>query len=431
MKRAVSVVLAVLALGALVGLGWYLGLTRNWRGDRSEAGRPLSGREPIVIGGLMDTTGPTSDVGRDYAMGMEEAFRYVNDTGGIAGRPVSYVWFDYGYRVQEAVTRYNYLKKLGVIAIMGWGTADTEALARKAAEDGIAYVSASYSARLTDPKTARANFFFAPDYSTSARAALSAWFDARWPQNPAYGKRKPRLACVYQFSSPYAASAVKAVKDHARILTTETNSDWDQDLSLFALDAKKQAEALKKIAPDVVFCGNTTQSVALILREARAAGVSAQFIVNPWGFDENLPALAGPAAEGVMGVTPSGFFAQDFPLMNRVREYARRCNPQTPPEKRLIRTVQAWADALMLAEALKRADAARALSGPGVIRAFETLRSFDIGLGAAPVTFTAADHRPTGTCLIQEWRNGAFSPVERVDVAGRWPQKWRKEWMGW
>ncbi|PJC72038.1 MAG: branched-chain amino acid ABC transporter substrate-binding protein, partial [Syntrophobacterales bacterium CG_4_8_14_3_um_filter_58_8] len=37
----------------------------------------------ISVGALNDMTGATSDVGRDYALGIAEAIHYVNDTGGI------------------------------------------------------------------------------------------------------------------------------------------------------------------------------------------------------------------------------------------------------------------------------------------------------------------------------------------------------------
>ena len=36
--------------------------------------------QEIKIGGLTDCTGATSDVGKDYALGLVEAFNYVNDT---------------------------------------------------------------------------------------------------------------------------------------------------------------------------------------------------------------------------------------------------------------------------------------------------------------------------------------------------------------
>jgi branched-chain amino acid transport system substrate-binding protein len=80
------------------------------------------------------------------------------------------------------------------------------------------YVSASYSGHLTDPKKTPYNLFFATDYSTNARAALTAWFDKKWPNHADYGKRKPRFASSYMFASPYCSAPIKAIKDQVAIL---------------------------------------------------------------------------------------------------------------------------------------------------------------------------------------------------------------------
>ena len=67
----------------------------------------------IIVGGLKDTTGATSDVGKDAALGQDEFWsHYVKDMGGINGKPVKYIWFDYGYRIPEAITKYKLLKRL-------------------------------------------------------------------------------------------------------------------------------------------------------------------------------------------------------------------------------------------------------------------------------------------------------------------------------
>lgn len=389
----------------------------------------------INIGGIMDTTGATSDVGKDYAVGMAEAFKYFNEQGGVNGLQMKYTWFDYGYRIPEAITKYKLLKRLGVAVIMGWGTGDTEALSPTVNKDQIPYVSASYSAHLTDPKKTPYNLFFASDYSTNARACLTAWFDKRWPQKADYKKRKPRFACAFMFASPYCSAPIKAVKDHAALLGFDVGPD--QDISLFALDTKSQVMALKEFKPDVVWHGNTTMSVSATLRDAFALGLGADWIVNNWGFDENLPRLAGEAAEGVMGATPCAFFGQKYKNMDILVEAAKKYNPGTPLEKRLIRTVQAWADAYITVEAMKRAaakgvDLTVADCGPKIMKeGFETMKDYDIGLGATPVTFTPDDHRPATGCLVQEWKGGKFQEVERVDLKARWPDKWAKDWLGW
>ncbi|MBW1946206.1 MAG: ABC transporter substrate-binding protein, partial [Deltaproteobacteria bacterium] len=266
--------------------------------------------------------------------------------------------------------------------------------------------------------------------STNARAAITAWFDKKWPQHKDYGKRKPRFACSYHFAHPYCSAPIKAIKDQATLLGFDIGPDVN--VTLFALDTKSQVMALKKFKPDLVFHGNTTMSVSATIRDAYALELGAQHIINNWGFDENLPRLAGEAAEGAMGATPCAFYGQPYKNMDIVVASAKKYDPGIAQNKRLIRTIQAWGDALITWEALKRADKAGDLSGHGIMtKGFETMRNFDIGLGASPISYTATDHRPTTGCLIQEWKNGKFQEVERVDLKKRWPGKWAKEWLGW
>jgi branched-chain amino acid transport system substrate-binding protein len=390
----------------------------------------MAGAADIKIGSLVDTTGATSDVGKDYALGIAEAIHYVNDNGGINGKKIKLYQFDYGYRIPEALTKYKLFKRLKVVAVLGWGTGDTEALSPTITKDKMPYVSASYSAHLTNPAKTPYNLFFATDYSTNARAAITAWFDKKWPKHPDFGKRKPRFACSYMFASAYASAPIKAIKDQAMLLGFDIGPD--QDTSLTAIDTKSQVLALKNFKPDLVWHGNTTMSTAATIRDAYALGLGADHIVNNWGYDENLPLLGGKASEGVMGGAVCAFFGEDVPVMADVVTYAKKYNPGIPREKRLIRTVQAWGDVLVLWEALKRADKAGDLSGEGILKnGFETMRNFDIGLGAPPITYTSTDHRAATGLPIYEVKSGKFQIVEKVDLKSRWPDKWANEWLGW
>ena len=390
----------------------------------------MAGAATIKVGALNDMTGATSDVGKDYALGIAEAIHYVNDNGGVNGKQIKLYQFDYGYRVPEALTKYKLFKRLKCVSVLGWGTGDTEALSPTITKDKMPYISASYSAHLTDPKKTPYNLFFATDYSTNARAAITAWFDKKWPKNKDYGKRKPRLVCSYMFASPYCSAPIKAIKDQATLLGFDIGPD--QSVSLFAIDTKSQILAMKDFKPDLVWHGNTVMSVAATVRDAYALGLGADHIVNNWGFDENLPRLAGKASEGVMGVAVCAFFGEDVPMMDKVVEYAKKYNPGIPLEKRSVHTVQGWGDVLILWEALNRADKLGDLSGESILKnGFETMRNFDIGLGAAPITFTATDHRVGGVVPIYEVKDGKFQIVEKVDLKSRWPEKWANEWLGW
>jgi branched-chain amino acid transport system substrate-binding protein len=389
-----------------------------------------AGAEVVKVGALNDMTGATSDVGKDYALGISEAIRYINDNGGINGKKIKLYQFDYGYRVPEALTKYKLFKRLKAVAVLGWGTGDTEALSPTVTKDEMPYVSASYSAHLTDPKKTPYNLFAATDYSSNARAAITAWFDKKWPKHKDYGKRKPRFLCSYMFASPYSSAPIKAVKDQATLLGFDIGED--QDVSLFAIDTKSQILAMKKFKPDLVWHGNTTMSVASTLRDAYSLGLGADHIINNWGIDENLPKLAGEAANGAMGAAVCAFYGEKQPMMDKVVEYGQKYNPGVPREKRTVRAIQAWSNALALWEAMKRADKAGGLSGPNILKnGFETMKGYEIGLGGAPLTYTAGDHRISGKIPIYEVVNGKIVLLTVVDLKSRWPDKWNKEWLGW
>lgn len=392
--------------------------------------------ETIPIGGITDQSGATSDVGKDYALGLEEAVTWINDNGGINGKKIDLHMFDYGYKRDEAVTLYDKLKtREKVIAILGWGTGDTEALSQTVSKDKMPYVSASYSAHLTDPKKTPYNIFFSPDYSSSARAAITAWYDEIWKKDDKYKARrengeKPRLMCFYHHAHPYCSAPIKAVKDQATLLGFEIGQS--QDVSLKALDAKTQVLAAKRFKADLIWHGNTTQSVSTVLKDARTLKLGAYHAINVWGFDENLPRLAGDAAENAIGIAPCAFYGEDVPGMDVVVKYAKKVHPDLSQDKRLIRTIQGWASVKLLAEAMKRADKAGNLTGEGILKeGFETMRGYDLGLGATPVSYTPEDHRPTSKVNVYMYKDGKFQELARIDLKERWPKKWANEWLGW
>lgn len=391
--------------------------------------------QEVKLGSLNDLTGPTSDVGKDIALGIREAVQYVNDTGGINGKRIRLFLYDYGYRVPEAITTYKRFRDFDrVVGVLGWGTGDTEALSPTVGKDRLPYLSHSFAAKLTDPKTAPYNFVYGTDYSSNARAALMAWFEEVWMKDARFREarakgEKPRILMFYSFPVPYSSAPIKALKNHAELLGFEIGPD--QDVSLTALDTKSQVLAAKAFKPHVAWHGNTAMSVAATIKDAHALGLGADHIVNNWGYDENLVRLAGPAAEGVMGIAVTAFYGEKVPLMDKVLEYGKKVNPGVPPEARMIRTIQSWAQVLMMAEGMRRADKAGKLTGPGLKEAFETLRGWTPGLGLPPVTLTATDHRPGSVIPIYRIKGGKFELVKQVDLKVKWPRQWQGEWFGY
>jgi len=51
--------------------------------------------ETIKVGHLADLTGPTGDVGKPYAAGVQAYKNYINSKGGINGKQIEMQMFDY------------------------------------------------------------------------------------------------------------------------------------------------------------------------------------------------------------------------------------------------------------------------------------------------------------------------------------------------
>jgi branched-chain amino acid transport system substrate-binding protein len=393
----------------------------------------------IKVGSINDLTGATSDVGKDMALGIKECEAYINDTGGINGKKLRVILKDYGYRVPEAITIYKRFRDTDKIAMLSqWGTGDTEALSPTVNKDKMVALSDSFSGHLCDPKKTPYNFVYGTDYSTNARACLTAWFEEVWKKADKWKEArdkgvKPKLVCFYMFASPYASAPIKAVKDQAKLLGMEVGDD--QDVSLVALDAKSQVLGAKKENPHIIWHGNTTMSVSTAVKDAYALKLGADHIVNNWGFDQNLVKMTAEAGEGIIGAAACAFYGMDVPMMKEVVEYTKKVNPGTPQDKRDIRTVQAWVKFAMIKDALGVADKKGDLSGPSIRAAFETFNNWqpfgkEGALGRPPVTYTEADHRPSSVSMIYWIKGGKIELLQKVDMRAKFPDKWM-EWLGW
>lgn len=395
--------------------------------------------EEIKIGSINDLTGATSDVGKDAALGIRECVTYVNASGGVNGKQLKLLLYDYGYRVPEAITIYKRFRDQDKIKLLlQWGTGDTEALSPTVNKDQMVTISDSFSGHLCDPKKTPYNFIYSTDYSTNARAALTAWYEGVWKKSDKWkaardAGKKPKLVCFYMFASPYASAPIKAIKDQAKLLGIEVTKD--QDVSLTALDAKSQVLGAKGEEATICWHGNTTMSVATTIKDAYALKLEADHIVNNWGFDQNLVRMTGKAGDGVIGAAACAFLGMDVPFMDKVLEYCKKVNPGVPIEKRDIRTVQAWVKVGMACAGLAGADKQGKLDGPTIKASLESLKDWypyntKNALGVGPYTITDKDHRPTATASLYIIKDGKIVLFEKINMKEKFPEQW-ESWLGW
>ncbi len=365
-----------------------------------------AGAKEIKVGAIMDLSGPTSSVGVPYAEGVKAGAAYLNAQGGIAGLKIALDVQDDAYKAQQGLTIYKKFVQDKVVAIQGHGTATTEALMRAAAKDEITYFSASYSAHLTDPKTAPFNFFTSADYSTQVRAALK-YFKSNWKES-----RKPKLAFLYP-DHPYGISPIQAAKDYAAELGFELVGEANVDLK--AIDATTQLLPLKDKKPDFVWCGGTTPSTAVILKDAKKIGLKAVFFTNIWGSDENLIKMAGDAAEGAYSLQAAAVYGQDVPGMKAILEVSKN-QPQ------MTHYIRGFVSMLAMGEGIRLAAAKGPVTGASIKAAVETMKDFD-PMGLAPkISFLPTDHRPSMAVFLYKIVGGklTFVAQETLDRKAEW-----------
>lgn len=363
----------------------------------------------IKVGHLTDLTGATGEVGKPYAQGVQDYKDWVNAHGGINGKKIEMPMFDYAYDKNKAVNQYKKYKEEGVVAIQGWGSGDTEALSALTGSDKIPYISASYSAHLTDPKKSPYNFFCAADYTTALRAGLKYLKD-NWKE-----KRAPKVVFIYP-NVPYGIAPIKGGKEYAKELGFEILSDEIVDLK--AIEVNSQMLSVKNKGADFGWIGGTTNSAAVIMKDAKKLGLKTKFFCNIWGADETTPKLAAGAEEGVLVMAGSPVYGGKVPGMKQLMEITKN-QPQ------ITHYIRGYTAMMVLTEALKRADKKGKITGESVKAALESLKDFDTeGLTPSKITFTATDHRPHTTVNIMEFQKGKLVLMKSIEL----PRK--AEWLG-
>ena len=258
-------------------------------GCGGEAVDPMTG--PIKVGAIFDLTGVTSDVGTIYSEGIRGYVDWVNDNGGINGRHLDLLFQDYGYKVDMAEQLYSQFVGEGVVAFMGWGTGDTEALRGRIADDEIPFMSASYSHILGDPAEAPYNFLSGTSYSDQLFIVLD-WIRER------EGDKSAGVALMHH-ASPFGLSPYQqGGSEYAKNLGLELKT---HEMSRGATDYTPELTRIAESGASYVVFQNTSGPVSVALKNAQDLGHELTFICLNWCTNELLWELAGEAAEGVLG----------------------------------------------------------------------------------------------------------------------------------
>lgn len=407
---------------------------------------PAAAQDTIPVGHLADYSGATSDVGVPFGQGVADALAHINEQGGIDGRRIAVETVDYSYQVPRAVAQYKrWTSRNNVVAIQGWGTADTEALVTFVTRDEIPYYSGSYAGALTDPagngahgsKAAPYNFFYGPSYSDALRAMLT-WAAEDWK---AKGGEGAPMYVHMGANHPYPNAPKEAGETLARELGFEVLPSLQYALT--PGDYTAQCLTLRESGADYAYLGNTAGSNISVLKACETVGVDVQFLGNVWGMDENAMKAAGTAADGVVFPVRTGaVWTGDAPGMETVRAISEQSGGADT--YRPVHYLAGICSAYYMKEAMAWAAANGGIEGPNIKQGmYQKTDWVPEGLEGVcvPSTWTPEDHRgtttvaiyrahvtgPTGDPVETLVENGTIR-LEQLDTIDL-PRK--PEWLGW
>lgn len=357
--------------------------------------------EPIRIGAIMDQSGATGDVGAPYSEGLAAYVEHVNAEGGINGRMIEADINDYAYEIPQAEELYRRYVSDGVVAVMGWGTGDTEALRTRVANDELPFISGSFSEELTNVEESPYNFLIAPTYSDQMRIALN------WVAEDSDGEAQ---VAVLHNDSPFGTAPVadgEAWIEEQGLDIGYSSQPIPSGTTNFAGLLSQVSDAEYIVVQDVASPG------AQLARDVASQGSDQKIICLNWCGNELFATSAGDAAEGHMMVQPIAPLSADRPGHEPIVEHLEENGGN--PEDKGVSYVQGWYAMHIMSEGIRHTlDQGNDLTGSNIRESLETMGPIETGevIGDGAVEFGTDSHRGSSSAGIYTVEDGGLQEVE-------------------
>jgi branched-chain amino acid transport system substrate-binding protein len=295
----------------------------------------------IVLGSVLDLSGPTAPLGRPIRDGLVVGFNMINEAGGIHGRKVRLIVEDSGYDPKTAIHATQRLinehKVFAFISQLGGTiarvTAPTVIKENKAFLFPVAPVSDMY-----DPP--RSLVFATLSANSSQGMAATTYL---------HDKMGKRRFCVLYQDDDSGEQTLLGVRNGLKARGEQIVAAASYKRG--ATDFSSHLSRLRAAGCDVVVLGTTVREAASALIERQKMAWDVPFVANQASAGTALVQLAGMAAEGVYGFAaylPVGAI-EDRPEIARVIErYRQSAGEKARPDESFF---IAYAAAVLFAEA--------------------------------------------------------------------------------
>jgi branched-chain amino acid transport system substrate-binding protein len=348
--------------------------------------------QEIRIGMANALSGPAAGLGLQLRAGANAYLNKVNASGGVHGRTISLHSADDSYDPEKTVrvTR-ELIENDKVFALFGYvGTPTSTAAVPIAEKAGVPYLFPFTGAEFLRNPVRPLVFNLRASYYDEGEALV-----ARLTRD-AGAKRIALFIQDDEFGEAGKAGVVKALAKRGMKPLMEARYQRN------TTDIELGLTQLQKSKPDAVVFIGTYRPLALLAKRARVVGLATRFATVSFIGTSEFIKHAGPDGDGVIisQVMPSPDDASD-PL---VRQY----HADVAPGARNYGSLEGYADAMVLVEALRRCgkQPTRAL----LVSVIEQLKA---DIGGMPVSFSNQKHQGSDRVYLTQVKDGKAVPMSK------------------
>ncbi len=320
----------------------------------------------ILLGGSNSFSGPLAFTGEQLTKhGVDLYFKVVNDAGGINGRRIRTIYYDDGYRPQDAVANTRKLVEQDkIFAVMApQGSPPVVATLEYLEEQKVPMLFPYQSSPVTRGKKYVFQGMTVSDRSSKMMIDYLA------------GQRKyKKFAALYQddeYGKSFLGAFEKDLGRHGLKLTAA------ESVKRGITDVSAQIAKLQAAKPEVTFLVLVPGPAAQALKERQKIGWTDTLMVSTGPLtDEAYLSLAGDAAEGVEGLSlwPDPI-TSDLPGVRLYREHMQKYFPKNAPNRYSIAGYYAG---MLFTEAAKRAG--KNLTRDSLATALQSIKGWESGI---------------------------------------------------
>ncbi|WP_336365867.1 branched-chain amino acid ABC transporter substrate-binding protein [Marinobacter sp. C2H3] len=249
----------------------------------------------IKIGIAGPMTGPVAQYGDMQFSGARMAIAQINANGGVMGEKLVGVEYDDVCDPKQAVTVANSLVNDGVQYVVGHLCSSSTQPASDIYEDeGVLMITPASTS---------------PDITERGYELVFRTIGLDSMQGPVAGNfiasQKPERVAVIHDKQQYGEGIATAVRDTLK--DQGINVVMFEGITAGAKDFSSLVSKLKQENVDFVYYGGYHPELGLILRQAKQAGLDAQFMGPEGVGNKDINTIAGDAAEGLLVTLPPSF----------------------------------------------------------------------------------------------------------------------------